>query len=210
MGQMAWAQQGHPVEKQNLTVADVASRVLEAQTAAFDAQMDLNMEVKDTLSGQEQKSRGKVKMKAPDQIFAHYTQPTEQFLYIGKTLTQMYQPAEKMVYQQRSGKDSAPVYLGVGKQLNKYIQISKVKIIKDNKEEVGLYFIPKDKMEAGFDKMWVFIHKKDWWPYRIEMETPSMKTKAIFSNFSFNKGLKESLFKFVPPKGVQVVDGAVF
>jgi len=42
------------------------------------------------------------------------------------------------------------------------------------------------------------------------METPSMKSKAKFSNISFNKGLKESLFKFTPPKGVQVVEGAVF
>lgn len=198
--------------KKELTVAEVSKKVQEAQAAAQDAQMELNTEMKDTLSGAQQKSKGKVMMKSPDKIFAHYTQPTEQFLYVDANLTQMYQPDQKTLYQQHTGKgkDSAPVYLGIGKQLKKYIEISKVTLYKNSGDEVGLLFIPNDKMTAGFDKMRVLIHKKDWWPYQIEMETPSMNTKAKFSNFSFNQGLKESLFQFTPPKGVQVVEGSVF
>ena len=48
------AKKATPVKKE-LTVADIANKVQEAQTAARDAQMDLNMEMKDTLSGQQQK-----------------------------------------------------------------------------------------------------------------------------------------------------------
>jgi outer membrane lipoprotein-sorting protein len=198
--------------KKELTVADVTQKVEEAQAAFQDAQMDLQMEMKDSLSGTQQNSKGAVKMKFPDKIFVHYTQPTEQFLYIGGNLTQMYQPDQKTVYQQHNGKgkDAAPVYLGVGKQLKKYVEISKVTLFKNSDSEVGLLFEPKDKMTAGFDKMKVLIHKKDWWPYQIEMETPSMNSKAKFSNIFFNKGLKESLFEFAAPKGVQVVEGVVF
>lgn len=83
-------------------------------------------------------------------------------------------------------------------------------LAQNSDSEVVLLFIPNDKMTAGFDKMRVRIHKKDWWPYQIEMETPSMNTKAIFSNLSFNKNLKESLFQFTMPQGVQVVEGSVF
>ncbi len=189
--------------KKELTVAEISKNVQAAQEAAKDSQMDLVMEMKDTLSGAVQKSKGKVQMKSPDKIFVHYTQPAEQFLYVGGNLSQMYQPDQKTVYQQRQGKgkNAAPVYLGIGKQLKKYIEISKVTLAKNSGDEVELLFIPNDKMDAGFDKMRVMIHKKDWWPYQIEMETPSMNTKAKFSNLSFNQGLKDSLFQFTPPEG---------
>lgn len=198
--------------KKSLSVADVSKKVEEAQGKAEDVQMELQMEMKDSLSGQQQKMKGKVQMKSPDKIFVRYTEPTEQLLYIGKHLVQMYQPSEKTVYQQRpeKGASSEPIYLGVGKQLKKYIDISKVTIFKDSGDEVGLLFIPKDKMSAGFDKMKVSIKKKDWWPFQMEMETPSMNTKVRFSNYSFNKGLKDEVFQFTPPKDAQVVDGTVF
>jgi outer membrane lipoprotein-sorting protein len=205
----------HPIwagKDDKLTAEEACQKVEEAQSAAKDVQMDLNMDVKDTLSGSSQSMKGKIQIKSPDLVYVHYTQPTEQFLYIGGSLVQMYQPDQKMVYQQRGGKtnNSAPVYVGVGKQLEKYAKISKVSFIKDSDSEVGLLFKPLDALSAGFDTMKVYIHKKDWWPYQMEVETPSTLTKAKFSNFSFNQGLSDSLFHFTVPKGVRVVDGEVF
>ncbi len=196
----------------DLSVDQVSKNVEQAQSAIQDVQMDLKMEMKDSLSGTQQKLTGKVKIKSPDMIYVHYTQPSEQYLYSDGDLVQMYQPAQKMVYQQHSGKGqsaNAPIYLGVGKELKKYIGISRVSIIENSDSQVGLLFIPLVQ-DAGFDKMRVYIHKKDWWPYRMEVETPAMTTKADFSNISFNGGLKDSLFQFTPPKSAQVVEGAVF
>ncbi len=195
----------------DLSVAEVSKKVEGAQAAIQDVQMDLNMEMKDALSGAQQQVQGAIKIKSPDLVYVHYTKPTEQFLYVGGNLMQMYQPDQKMVYQQHSDKThgAEPVYLGVGKELKKYIAVSRVSIIKNSDSEVGLLFIPFSD-NAGFDKMKVYIHKKDWWPYQMEVETPSMTTKARFSNFTFNKGLKADLFRFTPPKGAQVVDGSVF
>lgn len=195
-----------------MTAQEISKKVEEAQSKMSDAQMSLEMEMKDSLSGVQQKMRGVVKMKSPDRIYVHYSQPEEQFLYIDGKMAQMYQPSLKTVYRQASGKDkdSAPVYLGVGKQLKKYMVTSKVSVLKETGDEVSLLLVPKDKMSAGFDRMTVFIRKKDWWPQRMEMETPAMSTKVRFSNFSFNKGLAEELFKFTAPKGVEVVDGTIF
>jgi outer membrane lipoprotein-sorting protein len=195
----------------DLSVDEVSRKVEDAQAGVKDVQMDLNMEMKDSLSGTQQKVKGQIKIKSPNFVYVHYTQPTEQFLYVAGTLAQMYQPAQKMVYQQHNGKgaQAEPVYVGVGKELKKYIGISRVSIIKDSDSEVEMLFIPVVE-DAGFDKMRVYIHKKDWWPYQMEVETPSMTTKAVFSNFSFNQGLAESLFQFTPPKSAQVVEGAVF
>jgi outer membrane lipoprotein carrier protein len=196
----------------DLSVDQVSKNVEQAQASIQDVQMDLKMEMKDSLSGNQQKLSGKVKIKSPNMIYVHYTQPSEQFLYSDGDLVQMYQPAQKMVYQQHSGKGqsaNAPIYLGVGKELKKYIGISRVSIIENSDSQVGLLFIPLVQ-DAGFDKMRVYIHKKDWWPYRMEVETPAMTTKADFSNISFNGGLKDSLFQFTPPKSAQVVEGAVF
>ncbi len=195
----------------DLSVDEVSKKVEDAQAVVKDVQMDLSMEMKDSLSGTQQKVKGQIKIKSPNLVYVHYTQPTEQFLYVAGTSAQMYQPAQKMVYQQRNGNgaQAEPVYLGVGKELKRYISISRVSIIKDTESEIELLFIPVVE-DAGFDKMRVSIHKKDWWPYQMEVETPSMTTEAVFSNFSFNQGLAESLFQFTPPKSAQVVEGAVF
>jgi outer membrane lipoprotein-sorting protein len=195
-----------------LSVDQVSKNVEAAQAGIQDVQMDLKMEMKDSLSGTQQKLGGKVKIKSPNMIYVHYTQPTEQYLYSDGDLVQMYQPAQKLVYQQHSGKGqsaNAPIYLGVGKELKKYIGISRVSIIEDSDSQVGLLFIPLVQ-DAGFDKMKVYIHKKDWWPYRMEVETPAMTTRADFSNITFNNGFKDSLFQFTPPKSAQVVEGSVF
>jgi len=196
---------GEPARK--LTVEEVLAKVDEAQTKVSDAQMDLEMEMKDTLSGSGRKMRGLVQLRDPDLVRVHYKSPDEQFLYIGGKKAQMYDPAQKMVYLQQG---SAPVYIGVGKQLKQYVKTCKVTITKDSGDEVVLLFTPKDRIAAGFDKMKVQVRKKDWWPQRLEMETPSLTTKARFSNLKFDQGLAESLFKFTPPKGVEMVDGAIF
>jgi len=193
--------------QKKLTVDEVLSKVDEAQTKVADAQMDLEMEMKDTLSGSGRKMKGLVQLRDPDLVRVHYKSPEEQFLYIGGKKAQMYDPAQKMVYLQQG---SAPVYIGVGKQLKQYVKTCKVTLTKDSGDEIEVLFIPKDKIAAGFDRMKVQVRKKDWWPGRLEMETPSLRTKARFSNFKFDQGLSEALFKFTPPKGVEVVDGAIF
>ncbi len=199
------------VDPKDLSVAEVSQKVEDAQAGVKDVQMDLSMEMKDSLSGTSQKVKGQIKIKSPDLVYVHYTQPMEQSLYIDGNLAQMYQPSQKMVYQQHNGqgKDAEPIYVGVGQQLKKYIAISRVSIIKNDDNEVELSFLPVVD-DAGFDKMRVYIHKKDWWPYQMEVETPSTTTKAVFSNISFNQGLADGLFKFQPPKDAEVVEGAVF
>ena len=199
-------------DKKGLTVEDVSDLVEAAQLAALDAQMDLRMEMKDSLSGQTQNYEGKVYTKSPGKVFVHYTKPDEQFLYVGAEGSQMYQPSEKMVYVQKGakGKDTKPVYLGVGQQLKKYIDISKVKIASENGDEVVLDFTPLDKDNSGFDHMKVTIHKKNWWPTQVEISTPAMVNKARFTRVELNKGLKDDLFDFKTPKGTQVVEGDIF
>src|SRR5580658_6953876 len=69
-----WADSG-----KDLSVDQVSKNVEDAQAGIQDVQMDLKMEMKDSLSGTQQKVEGKVKIKSPDMVYVHYTQPTEQF-----------------------------------------------------------------------------------------------------------------------------------
>ncbi len=73
-------------DKKVLSVKDVSDLVEAAQLAALDAQMDLRMEMKDSLSGQTQNYEGKVFTKSPGKVYVHYTKPEEQFLYVGPGL----------------------------------------------------------------------------------------------------------------------------
>lgn len=197
--------------KNEMSVEEITRNVEEAQGSVRDARMNLEMEMKDSLSGEVRKVKGIISLKSSDKVYVHYTKPTEQFLYVKGSLMQMYQPDQKTIYQQHNGKgkDASPVYLGVGRQLKRYVDISRVSIGKNNRDEVELLFVPAIE-NAGFDRMKVSIHKKDWWPFRMEVQTPSMTTQAQFSNFAFNQGLKDNLFDFKPPQGVQVVEGAIF
>lgn len=194
-----------------LTVSEVSTKVEDAQDSVVDVQMKLEMTMKDSLSGQEQHQNGLIQIKSPDKVYVHYDKPNEQFLYVNGGSMQMYQPDQKTVYVQKSekGKERSPFYLGVGRALKKYINVSRVSIIKNSGDEVELLFIPLDDNQ-GFDRMKVSIHKKNWWPYRMEVETPSMMTKADFKDFVFNKGLADNLFKFTPPQDAQVVEGGAF
>ena len=191
-----------------LSVNEITQKVQEAQDSVQDQQMRIETNMKDTLSGQEKHFRGTVQIKA-DKVFVHYEKPDEQLLYIVGDKMQMYVPTQETVYTQDTGKGRAPFYLGVGRALKKYVKVSRVSITKDNNDEVVLLFIPYDDKQ-GFDRMKVAIHKKDWWPYQMEMDTPSVTAKAEFKDLKFNQGLQDSLFKFTPPKDTEVVEGSAF
>ena len=193
-----------------LSVKEVLQKVEEAQAKVRDVQMDLDMEMTDSLSGQKQTFKGAVKTKSSGKIFVHYTKPEEQFLYISGNLAQMYQPGQKMVYRQKNpaGKN-APLYLGVSRELKRYAALSRVSIARNSDSEALLLFTPKSE-DAGFDKMKVMIRKKDWWPCQVEVETAAGRTKARFSRLVFNQGVEEKWFKFKPPPDAQVVEGVIF
>jgi outer membrane lipoprotein-sorting protein len=194
-----------------LSVQEVTQKVEDAQDSVDDVQMKLEMTMKDSLSGREQHQNGIIQIKSPDKVYVHYEKPNEQFLYVNGGSMKMYQPDQKTVYEQKSGKgkDRSPFYLGVGRALKKYIKVSRVSIIKDSGDEIVLLFIPLYDNQ-GFDRMKVSISKKNWWPYRMEVETPSMVTRADFKDFVFNRGLADNLFKFTPPQDAQVVEGGAF
>jgi len=198
-------------DSQVLSVSEVSQKVEDAQDSVDDVQMKLEMTMKDSLSGQEQHQNGLIQIKSPDKVYVHYDKPNEQYLYVDGDSMQMYQPVQKTVYVQKNGKgkDDSPFYLGVGRALEKYIKVSRVSIIKDSGDEIVLLFIPLDDNQ-GFDRMKVSIHKKDWWPYEMEVETPSMTTKADFKDIVFNKAVPDSLFQFTPPQDAQVVEGGAF
>ncbi len=198
--------------KKPLTVEEISEKVDAAQSGVKDAQMDLKMEMKDALSGQVQRIKGQVKIKNPDKVFVHYNEPIDQDLYVSGPLAQMYQPAQKMVYRRenKTGEEAqTPLYVGVGKELKRYMGISKVTLLEDSDQQVRLLFKAKSD-DAGFDEMKVTLRKSDWWPTRMEVTTPSATTRAEFTRFRFDQGLKDGLFQFTPPKDVEVVDGAVF
>jgi outer membrane lipoprotein-sorting protein len=189
-------------------VKAILDKVEEAQTSVKDVQMELRMDVKDSVSNQKQSVRGIVKMKSPDKVFTHYIKPTEQFLYIDGPVLMMYQPDQAMVYKQSTAKGQ-PAYLGVGKELKRYSNTSRVSIIKDSNSEVVLLFVP-DNGDAQYKRMKVTIRKKDWWPGKVEIDNGSMTSTAEFLKPVYNQGLPDSDFKFTPPHGVNVVEGEIF
>lgn len=193
-----------------LTVQEVSRRMEEAQASVKDVQFLLKGEYVDTLSGEKDRLEARVAIRHPDRAFAHYTRPFEQFLYLDAKSVRIYHPEQKTVYvQEESGGSKGRLEIGVGREIARYMNKSRVSIIKDSKDSLVLLFIPKSD-ELGFESLKLTVDKTLWWPVSMEMETPSLAYRASFSDYRFNQNLPDTTFEFTPPEDAQVVEGAVF
>jgi outer membrane lipoprotein-sorting protein len=77
---------------------------------------------------------------------------------------------------------------------------------KKKEEPVVLKLIPKDdKSQVKWMKIW--IDREDWLMQKVQMEdiSDNITTYAI-SDIKLNTNLADSIFQFLPPKNVEVID----
>jgi len=62
----------------------------------------------------------------------------------------------------------------------------------------------KPKSGLWIEKMW--IDKQFWWPIRIEIVVGNARIVSEYVNISFNTGVSDTKFEFVPPEGARVIE----
>ncbi|WP_456468403.1 outer membrane lipoprotein-sorting protein [Archaeoglobus sp.] len=72
----------------------------------------------------------------------------------------------------------------------------------DNRECYVIEAEPK----SGGAKMRMWVDREFWYPMRTEMSIEGITTVVEYRNVSFNSGLDDNLFEYIPPEGVKIVE----
>ncbi len=192
------------VHKQSSQVQWIAQQVEKAQTTFTTVQMNLNEHVLDLINKTSELVRGIVIMKNPNLLYVHYQAPINQFFYMTRRYTQLYQPDQNMDFKQKIGSSVSMGYFRVGQRLDEYFKDSYVSLWKETASTAILLLKAKTN-KYHFQSMKIFISKKNWWPYRVDVRTNSVLIRIVFNQFKFNIPVRNGFFHFVPPRGVSVV-----
>lgn len=153
---------------------------------------------------QTQKREGKVAFSRPGRIYWKYTTPPETIVADGNTLW-IYD--EELATVTRQGLDqalaAAPLALFAGEKVERFFRIEQEK----EKEGVLFYRLtPKSPEDSSYKAVWVGFCQKSLCRLAFD-DGFGNKTTVFFSQVKVNPPLDGSLFRFSPPKGVDVIDG---
>lgn len=206
-----------PVQaKQTEDISEVVDKIQKKyeKIDEFHAEFDQEAEVKalDTV----EKASGKVWFKKPGKMRWNYSNPNnDEIVSDGKTIW-YYNEQEKQVMKSSLEKlnretNSTTLISGLGKI--KEIFHAKYAARDDISTSPESYLIeltPKEndkESEEPYNKIIIAVNKQNTLVDRIYLFDPfGNKTKITLNNFSINKNISDSVFKFSPPKGAEVID----
>lgn len=201
---LLWPLSGSAFALDSKAIVDAIQKQYDA-TDTFQARFIQRSYLK--ILGQSQKAEGSVSIKKPGKMKWEYKAPDRQVLVSNKQGLWLYLPDEKQVTKMKpqsiySSNTPALFLAGRGK-LTESFTIGKVT------EEKGVYIaelIPRDKVQS-LSKMVLLADKKNFQIVGSRVyDNLGNKTEMLFSNIKTNPNLKEKLFQFKVPKGVELID----
>ena len=163
-------------------------------------------------------SSGRVYIKKPGLLRWDYLKPSVEHMYVNGDHIQMFTPEHNQVIQgslTHMVATQAPLRLlqGVGK-LSEHFDARPTDHDQRGEGSLPLLtLIPKDQTETGpspVNKMVSAIQPQTYFIQSLTLhETTGNISVFRFSNIQANTGLKGSLFEFVPPEGVVIVDNVL-
>ena len=159
-------------------------------------------------------SRGRLYIKKPGRLRWDYSEPTVEQIYVNKSRVQMYVPAHEQVLigdLTRMTASRAPLRLlqGVAK-LEEEFDLAPTTVLETGAGGLPLVtLLPKTSTHEAVQNMAKIV-------LEVEPKTYYIKTLHIheisgnvstfeFSNLEANRGLKDDVFEFTVPPGVEVV-----
>ncbi len=174
-----------------------------------DYQADFSQDAVLKLGQTTEKAFGKIYIKKPDMMRWDYDKPRRQQIIINKNEIIIYVPDEKQVMKDRAPQGS----------LNMTSFITNVARIREdfniafyqNKKEPnsGRYFLELTPKKEGMNitKAVIEVSEKDFLIQRLSItDLQGNTTNVSFSDIRIDAGIKDSLFAFKIPKGVEVIE----
>lgn len=206
---------------QGLSAIEVYDNVLKAQKrqASLECQV-IRHEIKG--EGAASAVTGTLKAAAGGRAWLEMTVPSRQLAVSdGKTLfVEMSDVKQVMKYDARQLKKSGNFFLDLGSSIQHYASASLKRLIEpgrgfDEAKTAALELMPLDAQTAGFDRMRVWVDRKDWMVRQVELKLGGVDTRVTFEDVKIvtkaeaERGAKTPdarFFKYSPPKGYEVFD----
>jgi len=194
----------------NLDTAAVLKKMEEAGTRFTTLQADFRQERVYALFDEKRESSGTIFYKKPGAMLWKYNPPDNTMIYLKERRALMYLPDIKQVQKISLAQDrkTETLLIGFG---NTSEEITRNFTVASSPGEKGCYTLdltPRtDELASHFQRLRLVIDGERWLPVRSErFERGGDRTIFTFSNFKVGLTLKDELFDFKVPKGVEVVE----
>lgn len=149
---------------------------------------------------------GRLYLKKPKMVRWDYSKPEKQNIYIRGDKVILYLPGQKQaIVQNLSENPDAEPALGLLSDIERWQDLFHIKGGDETADMFRLELRPK-KMPR-IEKALVEIHKETFYIQRLTLfEESGNRVSFDFSNIKPNGNLKESLFDFKIPRGVEVLE----
>ncbi|MEK6813317.1 MAG: outer membrane lipoprotein carrier protein LolA [Nitrospirota bacterium] len=158
-----------------------------------------------------EKSSGTVAIKKPSKMRWNFSAPISQEIVLDGTHVWIYQPDQKQVVKRRQADafppGSATNFLaGIGRLREDFDPAFALENRVNQHGNILLRLIPKQK-DLTLTRVMLEVDPKSWAVIRVSLHDSARGTTTIrFSRIAMNKGIPDETFRFVPPKGVTVVE----
>jgi len=163
-----------------------------------------------SLFDEKKESSGTIYYKKPGMMLWKYNAPDSTVLYLKGRSALMYLPDIKQVQKISLARDrkTESLLIGFGNTAEEITRNFTVSASAGSGGNYKLDLIPKSEdLSSQFQKLRLTIDGKRWIPLQTErFEQGGDRTMFTFSDVKINIPLKDTLFDFVPPKGVEVVE----
>jgi chaperone LolA len=169
------------------------------------------------VTGRKRIAFGKLSFQKPNLLRQEYyesekSQKTSQLLVSDGKSVMSYTPMLKQVTKQEFSSKDQELFPGFGQSLENIDKNYNAKLIKDEiAEKKGVHCVelsPKKQEEVQiFDSLQIWVRDVDSIPVQVMYKDGKNDATFFFSfkNIKINDKLDESLFKFTPPVGTQIV-----
>ena len=158
-----------------------------------------------------EKAAGTVAIKKPSRMRWNFSAPISQEIVLDGTHVWIYQPDQKQVVKRRQADafppGSATNFLaGIGRLREDFDPAFALENRVNQRGNILLRLIPKQK-DLTLTRVMLEVDPKSWAVVRVSLHDTARGTTTIrFSRIAMNKGIPDGTFRFVPPKGVTVVE----
>jgi outer membrane lipoprotein carrier protein len=193
-------------------LTEVVSRMQKAYEAATDYRASFTQKYTVAATGRERQLSGEVMIKKPGRMRWSYEKPAPQmYLTTGQVLW-VYEPEDRQAYRQdlKASQLPAAVSFLMGKgRLGEEFDISVAKQLPYGTPADHRLLLKPRKPQSTYKAIYFVVDPKTFLVRQSVLINEQGDVNAItFSDVKLNTKIPDSTFKFTPPAGVRIIEGA--
>jgi chaperone LolA len=204
----------NPVLGEATRIEDVLDRMQSVENQIKDLEFSFTQDIEFKTVKESYRLEGGLLFKQPNRVVFDQSAPVKQKLVSDGKRLWVYSPEKKQVYIDKWKKWKGITYFlpGVFYEEGRMSKLRKNLVIKlDSEDEKNyvLYIVPKkDKkinsyFPGGFE-FYMWVDKADMYPKKTKFISRDFQCVTDTKEWKINTGLKDDLFKFSVPEGVEV------